>query len=189
VEIVRNELDEEEALELESETMLKHGDCLLNLNRPAGGLSFAVSIDERQLNVESVAITNEVKTDLEENTRYWALRESNKAFVAATKPFEATDLETAAKRYREALLKLREYGKIGRRLSRSTGLRGEYEEIGKRSDVAILNRLTLCLTKLNRGSEAVREADQHFADFPDDRESSIGQAIIRRIERIKAQTA
>jgi hypothetical protein len=31
----------------------------------------------------------------------------------------------------------------------------------------------------------MREAEEYFADFPDDRESSLGQAIVKRIERIK----
>jgi hypothetical protein len=45
----------------------------------------------------------------------------------------------------------------------------------------------LCLIKLNRGAEAIKEAEQYFADFPDDRESSLGEGIIKRIERIKAE--
>jgi hypothetical protein len=72
-------------------------------------------------------------------------------------------------------------------VQRSPGPRGEWEVFPKRCEVAILNRLTLCLIKLNRGAEAIKEAEQYFADFPDDRESSLGEGIIKRIERIKAE--
>jgi hypothetical protein len=100
-----------------------------------------VSIDKDQIRLEGPTISNGMKIDWEPNDRYWVLRYANKAFVAATKPFEITDLETAVARYREALLKLKEYEEISRRFLRSPGLRGEYEKIPMRGEVAILNRL------------------------------------------------
>jgi hypothetical protein len=189
VEIVKNELDEDEALLMENEVMLMHGDRLLNFAKAIGGVSFEVTINQEKPQVESVWLPDDNDIDLEENTRYWKLRESNRAFVTATKPFEAANMETAVTRYREALLKMREYVEIGRRLSRTTGLRGEYEDDVRQAtgDVAILDRLTLCLAKLDRSAEAVTEAEQYFADFPGDRETSIGQVIAKRIERIKTK--
>lgn len=188
VQIVKNGLDEDEALVIENEVMLMHGDRLLNFAKAIGGVSFKVTINQEKPQVESVWLPNDNDIELEENARYWKLRESNRALVAATKPLEAANMETAVVRYREALSKMREYEEIGRRLSHSTGLRGEYEDVVQQAtgDVAILDRLTLCLAKLNRSAEAVTEAEHHFADFPGDRETSIGQAIVKRIERIKA---
>ena len=188
VEIVKNELDEDEALLMENEVMLAHGDRLLNFAKAIGGVSFEVTINQEKPQVERVWLPNHKDIDLEENTRYWKLRENNSAFVRATKPFEAVNMETAVTRYREGLSKMREYEEIGKRLSRSTGLRGEYEDDVQQAtgDVAILDRLTLCLAKLNRSAEAVTEAEQYFANFPGDRETSIGQAIVKRIEGIKA---
>jgi HIRAN domain-containing protein len=183
VEIIKNELKEEEALELENEVMLKQGDRLLNLGKPVGAMTVNVSIDkEGKLKFETIsqpsnANSTDSKTKLEETEHYCELKKNNKAFVAATKAFEKTDLETAAKRYREALLKMKEYEELGRRLARSPGLRGEYENFPKRGDIGLLNRLTLCLIKLNRGTDAKREAEQYFADFPDDRDTSAAKAI------------
>jgi len=189
VEIIKSELKEEEALELENELMLKHGDRLLNLGKPVGAMTVNVSIDDKgKLNFESVsqpsaANTTDRTTRWEEQSRYWELRKSNKAFIAATKPFEKTDLETAAKRYEEALLKVKENEELGWRLARSPGLRGEYENFPKRGDIGLLNRLILCLMKLNRGNDAKREAEQYFAAFPDDRDTSTAKAIINRLRK------
>ena len=99
------------------------------------------------------------------------------------KLFEKTDLETAAKRYEEALLKVKENAELGWRLARSPGLRGEYENFPKRGDIGLLNRLILCLMKLNRGNDAKREAEQYFAAFPDDRDTSTAKAIINRLRK------
>jgi hypothetical protein len=188
VEIVKNELDEDEALQMENEVMLMHGDRLLNFAKAIGGVRFEVTINQEKPQVDSVWLSNDDDIDLEESTRYWKLRESNRTFVKETKPFELANMEMAVTRYREALSKMREYEEIGRRLSRSRGLRGEYEDDVQQAtgDVAILDRLTMCLTKLNRSAEAVTEAEHHFTDFPGDRETSIGQTIVKRIERIKS---
>ena len=189
VEIIKNGLNEEEALELESEIMLKHGDRLLNLGKPVGAMTINLSInDEGKLNIETIsqspnANTTDWKIRSEESLRCSELRKSKKALVAATKPLERTDLETAAKRYKEALLKVKEYERLEQHLAHSPGLRGEYENFPKRGDIGLLNRLILCLIKLNRGNDAKREADQYFADFPDDRDTSTATAIINRLRK------
>jgi hypothetical protein len=191
VEIVKNDLHEDEALVLEQETMLKYGDCLLNFDKPGE----VVTIEGQVHQIGDFTIQSKItltggrtsEADLEMNERYWKLRNSNKEFVLDTKPFESTDLQTAVTRYGEALQRMREYEEIGRRLNRPAGLRGEYEEVILSGDVGILDRLTLCLTKLNRGAEAVREAERYFADFPGDRNSSLGQSVAKRIARIKAK--
>jgi hypothetical protein len=79
VEIIRDELDEEEALELENEIMSLHGDRLLNHIRPSGGLNVTVSIDKDQIRLEGPTISNGMKIDWEPNDRYWVLRDANKA--------------------------------------------------------------------------------------------------------------
>jgi hypothetical protein len=186
VEIVEKELSEDEAVQLENFIMQRYGNRLLNLVTPSGQIIFTPRFDEGKLNVESTIALNATETELKENERYWALFNSNKEFIAATKAFEATDLEGAVARYRDALLKARECYEIQQRIHLSSGLRGEWKILPRRCEVKLLDRLTLCLTKLNRGSEAVTEAERYFADFPDDRYSSLGQGIIKRIERIKA---
>lgn len=191
VEIVKDDLHEDEALALEEETMLKYGDRLLNFDKPGE----VVTIEGQVHQIGEFTIQSKItltggrtsEADQERTERYWKLRNSNKEFVLDTKPIESTDLQTAVIRYREALQRMRVYEEIGRRLDRPAGLRGEYEEVILSGDVGILDRLTLCLTKLNRGAEAVREAEQYFADFPGDRNSSLGQSVAKRIARIKAK--
>jgi hypothetical protein len=101
----------------------------------------------------------------EEFDRLHSLRAANRLFLADTKPYEFSDPGTAVERYRKALVNLREYA--------------GHTRLG---EPVILDRLTLCLMALGRLDDARTEADRYFAEYPFDRDGTIGERILKRLE-------
>lgn len=158
VEIVASGLTEEDALEREDELINQYGSQLVNW------INFGRD------------------TDLAACEQYHTLRDANRCLVNETRALEDSDLEEAISRYRKALANLREYEKI----VFEHGLIGDLlREEPKWGEPLILDRLTLCLAKLNRVGEAIAETEQYFRDFPGARSGSVGQAVLKRIERLK----
>jgi hypothetical protein len=109
--------------------------------------------------------------------QYHTLRNANQRFVLETKPVESNDLETAIRRYRRALAAMGQY----ERLAAEKKL---FPQLAAHSgDVSILNRLTLCLIKAGRSTEAIEEADRYFANFPDALHLKSGQAVKARVDK------
>jgi len=111
--------------------------------------------------------------------QYHKLRDMNRQFVAETRPLESTSLEAAIERYRKALSATIEYERFATERKLFPRLRAQ-------GDIVILDRLTLCLIKAGRPSDAVDEADLYFAEFPDALELKAGQTVKGRIEKRRA---
>jgi hypothetical protein len=140
VTIVADDMDEEDALDLEDELIARHGELLVNWINPG-----------RQL-------------DLEALDRFHRLRDETKSYVSETRPLEESDPEVAITRYRQALERVHEYACM----QTESGLVADLlAELGQHyADVAPLDRLTFVLRRLGRFREIVECVDNYFARYP-----------------------
>lgn len=125
-------------------------------------------------------------TDFKESARYHELRNANRALIAQAKDKEKADLEGAVVLYKQALERLAEYATI----QPDKGLVGklldeEIEEIGLRGELQILDRLTLCLVRLGRSSEASAAATSYFTSYRADILLSAAKKIQQRLAKAK----
>jgi hypothetical protein len=161
VEIFRDGLSEREAEELEWDLINKYGEQLVNWMNPSTGIDYEV-----------IAL-------------YHKLREENRRFVDETRLLEKIDPEKAIIRYREALVRMREYQAMtlmhGSLLAE---LRAEEPKLG---DWNIIDRLTLCLKRSKRFREAIDEIERYFADFPGDLNTKAGERLKKRMEALRRQ--
>ncbi len=177
VKIVRERLLEHEALSLESELMFEHGKHLVNWDRPLPSIELTYS--DGRFTVTKPGDSGR-KTDSKALERYNQMRDDNLRLVTATKGIEGSKPEQAVSDYRKALKMMREYESI----EFETGLVADLlSELGKPGDPVILDRLTLCLKKLGRRTELIAEAERYFNDFPTAKQTSIGQRILKRVEK------
>jgi hypothetical protein len=127
-------------------------------------------------------------TDFPALDRYHKLRDANRCRIQQAKVIEQRDLLQAAKLYIEAIEATREYafidyekGLVGQLLSE------EAEELGRNGEIEALDRLTICLTKLQRPTEAKRHADNYFALYRRDFQLPASRRIAKRIEKALAR--
>lgn len=142
VAILAEDMDEEDALELEDDMIARHGEHLTNWVNPGRQFDYA-ALD-----------------------RFHKLRDATTSFISATRPLEASDPKGAIVRYRQAIERIHEYSAI----TWETGLIAELQdEIGRPSygEIAPLDRLTLVLRKLGRFCEIIEAVDEYFARYPD----------------------
>jgi hypothetical protein len=159
VEIVRSELLNSEAEELEARLINEHGRRLVNW------------------------ISTGREFDYEASERYWALRKANDEFIALTRPLEKSDPEQAVDRYQQAMTRMYEYELI----QTERGLVAELmSEIGgPAGNNTLLDRLTLCLCRLGRVEEAAAAARKYLARFPVRRDQAVPGMVLRRIDRAR----
>jgi len=157
VEIYQDGLTAEEAERLELLLIQAHGDQLVNWINPGRQVDFKL-LDE-----------------------YNRLRSSNRYFVESTREREKTDLEEAITRYRKAFERMKEY----ERMEVETGLVAELSTGIKVGDYEILDRLTLCLSKLGRPAEVASIADEYFSLFPALKNLVAGKKILARVNKQK----
>jgi hypothetical protein len=126
--------------------------------------------------------------DLKAIERYNALKDANQAAIAETRKLEKTDIEIAIANYQTAIEKIAGYASIELESDSLVAelLRDECDELGRRGEVLALERLTMCLLKLGRATEAARASDEYFLRYRRDLETAIGKRTKARIE--KAET-
>jgi hypothetical protein len=125
--------------------------------------------------------------DLQANARYHALRDANRNLIKQAKATERADLEKATTMYLSAIKAIDEYESIvDERGLVGQLLREEKEEIGRRGEIEALDRLTMCLIKLNRPEEAAAHAKSYFALYRLDLERAAARRIAKRIEEALA---
>jgi hypothetical protein len=122
------------------------------------------------------------KTDFQALDRYHKLRDANRALIAQAKSVEKTDLEQAIVMYLQAIDATKEYVSI----SYEDGLvaellREEADELGRNGEIEALDRLTLCLVKLNRRDEAAKHVASYVTLYRRDTERAAYQRIAKRI--------
>jgi len=161
VRIITDSMTTEEAEELEADLIAKHGDHLLNWQN-IGRL-----------------------TDFKLLEHYHTLRDANRKLIQETKAIESTEPELAVEQYKKAIEKTAEYafldfepGLVGQLL------REEANEIGRNGELEALDRLTICLIKLGKVSEAVDQTASYFSRFKRDLLLKSSEIINKRIEKV-----
>ncbi len=178
VEIIRDGLLEREALELEDQLTLEHGEHLVNWSRPLPSLE--VTLSDGRITARTICDEGRI-TDSAALERHNQMRDSNLEFVQETRLIEDSNLEQAVRNYRKAIETMREYESIVFEFGLVADLMAEtHLKVG---DPVILDRLTLCLKKLQRPVEMIKEAEQFFSEFPGAKSTSLGKNILKRIER------
>ncbi len=159
VEIFREGLTEYQAEELECRLIDEYGKHLVNWINFNQGMDY-----------EAIETLNR-------------LRRENLLFVEETRKLESTNPEQAINQYREALGKMREYESI---VCYKNSLFAELRsEILKSGDWIIIDRLTLCLKRIGRYSEAIEEAEKYFTEFPGIFNCQVGERLRKRVEKLR----
>ena len=157
VEIHKDGLTEDEALDLENDLINKYGAKLVNWD-----------------NMKR-------ETDFDLLNSYHVLREQNLRFIGKTYPIEKTEPEEAVARYRQAIEAIDDYEYI----EYEKGLIGELFKRPRKGEPEVLDRLSMFLIMLGRVDEADEEARVYFKKFPDAVSMSIGKRVLLRIEKAK----
>jgi len=120
--------------------------------------------------------------------RYNVLRNANRKLIEETKAIEKTDLEAAVRNYETAIEETREYafmdfepGLVGRLLKE------ECEELGRCGEPLALERLTMCLMKLGRVTEAIEVSAAYFSQYKRDLQTQFAERIKARIAKASAK--
>jgi hypothetical protein len=95
---------------------------------------------------------------------YHERRNANSSFAASLKELEAKDLESAVAGYIKTLHEMYEYESIITERGVVSDLSDQLPRAA--GDLDILNRLTLCLFKLQRYQEVIDTTEQYFARLP-----------------------
>jgi hypothetical protein len=164
VKIIADGMTNEEAEELEAELIAEHGDQLVNWDNMRRSMNFKL-LDQ-----------------------YHALRDANCKLIQKTRGKEKTDLNLAVQNYRTVIEKTAEYafmdfehGLIGQLL------REWKDEVGRNGEFEAIDRLSLCLIRLGRASEAAEEIDAYFACYRNDRHRKAAEKIKRRVDKALAR--
>lgn len=160
VRIIADSMTAEEAEELEAEFIAKYGDRLVNWQNMGRA------------------------TDFKLLEHYHALRDANRRLIQETKALESTEPGLAVEQYLKAIEKTEEYaflefeqGIVGQLL------REEAKELGRHGEIEALDRLTLCLIKLGKASEAADHIATYFSRFKRDLLLKSSEKIKKRIEK------
>lgn len=160
VRILEDNLSPEEAEELESEWIAQESETLVNW------INFGR------------------KTDFDAIESFHELRNANRKLIASARQYEKADPERAVSMYLEAIKNIAgyamiryEHGLIGQLLDE------EQEEVGYRGEIEALNRLTLCLIRLQKGNVAYEKAEEYFEKYKADKNLKAAEAIMRRVAK------
>ncbi len=120
------------------------------------------------------------KTDFEALDRYHSLRNANNQLIALARKMEKANPEETIRLYYQALANIEPYATI----QAEGGLYGqlldeERAEVGIGGELSLLDRLTLCLIRAGRGSEAATVTAQYFSKYRAD-EALAGAARIKK---------
>lgn len=128
-------------------------------------------------------------TDFEALEHYHKLRNANRALIQEAKAIEKRNVVQAVKMYVQAIEAIPGYafinyekGLVGQLLSE------EADEVGRSGEIEALDRLTMCLIKLERSDEVTQHANNYFALYPLDLQRAASQRIAKRIEKALGRT-
>jgi len=161
VKILKDNLDEEEAEELEGEWISQFSASVVNW--------FNMSRN----------------ADYEACNKINILRDGNHKLFEQAKTTEKCNIEKAVLMYIQAVYAIQEYAFIDCKEGGLVGqlLEEEAMEFGVHGDIKLLDRLTICLVKLGRAEEAVQHAERYFSLYRRDLEYGIAKNIEKRISK------
>jgi len=160
VQILADNLTKGEAEEVENAFIVYLGDNLLNCFNLGRSMDFEVC------------------------DQYWKLKKANQVQIQTAKAIEKDDLELAAKLYIKAIEDINAYAFM----KYEGGLLGKLQEdeateLGHHGELKALDRLTMCLIKLNRPREAAERMKAYFASYRKDLCFKGSERITRRVEK------
>lgn len=125
-------------------------------------------------------------TDYDAIREYHRLRDANRRLIAEARGLEKSDPELAIAKLREAIEAIDAYASM----NLESGIVGqlldeEIQEKGRSGELEALDRLTLCLSKLNRGPEARTVAEHYFATYRRDAELKSAESIRKRVAKAR----
>ncbi|MCX5830148.1 MAG: hypothetical protein NTV58_19435 [Deltaproteobacteria bacterium] len=128
------------------------------------------------------------ETDFEALDRYNSIRAVNLSLIQQAKAIEKYDLDKAASMYIQAIEAIHAYAFI----TYEKGLVGqlleeEAAELGIHGEVDALDRLTICLIKLGRLTEAVQYTNTYFALYRRDMQFGVAIRIAKRVNKSLAR--
>lgn len=164
VQILADNLTKDEAETVENAFIAQQGDNLLNCFNLGRSLEFEVS------------------------EQYWKLKQTNRVQIQTAKATEKDDLELAAKLYIKAIEDTHVYAFM----RYEGGLLGKLQEeeaaeLGHHGELEALDRLTMCLIKLGRTSEASERMKAYFTLYCKDLCLKGSERITRRVEKALAR--
>lgn len=127
------------------------------------------------------------KDDYAAQLRYHELRNKNRELASKARKQEKSNLGKAINLYLQALENIEAYATIkGERGLVGMLIDEERQEFGIRGELEILDRLTLCLVRAGRRSEAVTVALQYFKRYRADQSLSAAERIKKRVGKAAA---
>lgn len=127
------------------------------------------------------------ETDFEALDMRNRLRDENLSLIRQAKTIEKHDLEKAASMYIQAIEAIQAYafitcekGLVGKLLEE------EAAELGVCGEVSALDRLSICLIKLGRPTEAIQRTDNYFALYRHDLQFGVAKRIVKRVSKALA---
>lgn len=159
--ILNDDLSSEQAEELESEWIAQESETLVNW------INFGR------------------KTDFVAVDKFHKLRDANRAVATRAREQEQENPAESIRLYLRALENIAAYAAIQPDL----GLVGklideERKDTGINGDLPILDRLTLCLIRANRGTEAATLTEEYFKKYRADEERSTARRIRKRVDKV-----
>lgn len=124
------------------------------------------------------------KTDFAALETYHSNRNANRELIAVTRELEKSNPEHAISAYYQAIANIAAYAT----LKTEGGLVGqlldeERQELGFSGELEALNRLTLCLTRTGRGTEAQSAMENYFANYKADQKLGLAESIKKRVDK------
>ena len=128
--------------------------------------------------------------DFEALDQFHKLRDANRSLIQQAKIRERENLVQATQMYVQAIEAVAHYASI----NYEKGLVGklleeEAQESGRFGEIEALDRLTMCLVKLEKPEEAASYADRYFATYRRDLQHGAAQRITKRIEKALGRAA
>jgi hypothetical protein len=118
----------------------------------------------------------------EQVDRFWAMRRASDAVMVAAKALESTDPDRAIHQYKQALDQITARRQF---VLEHEVFPGEATDSPDADHTFVIDRLTLCLIKRGRTTEAVEEANRFLSTFPAAKNLQAGQATLKRVEKAK----
>ena len=129
------------------------------------------------------------KLDIEALDRRDSLRVANYSLIRQAKTIEKHDIEKAVSMYIQAIEAIQAYafiiyekGLVGQLLEE------EAAELGIHGEINVLDRLTMCLIKLGRPTEAAEHTDKYFALYRRDLQFVAAKRIAKRVNKAVERT-
>jgi hypothetical protein len=164
--------------------------CILQDNLSAGKAEEAEAAWMAQCSDDLINGVNVGRaTDFQALERYHKLRDANRSLIQQGKAIEERDMAQAVKMYVQAIEAIREYAFINYEKGLVGQLLGEEaDELGRSGQIEALDRLTMCLIKLERSAEAAQRANNYFALYRRDLQLAASRRIAKRIEKALVHT-